>query len=64
MRAKVKEEKWQGKRICNRWKDVHLEQEIALLGLVAGRHPRGTHACGCWYTRALPKATSNKGILS
>ena len=38
VRAKVKEEKWQGKRICNRWEDVHLEQ--ALLGLVAGRYPR------------------------
>ena len=25
-RAKVKEEKWQGKMICNRWEDVHLEQ--------------------------------------
>ena len=26
VRAKVKEEKWQGKMICNRWEDVHLEQ--------------------------------------
>ena len=26
MRAKVKEEKWQGKIICNRWEDMHLEQ--------------------------------------
>ena len=26
MRAKVKEEKWQGKRICNRGEDVHFEQ--------------------------------------
>ena len=26
VRAKVKEEKWQGKMISNRWEDVHLEQ--------------------------------------
>ena len=26
VRAKVKEEKWPGKMICNRWEDVHLEQ--------------------------------------
>ena len=42
VRAKVKEERWQGKIIRNRrWEDVHLEQEIALLGLVVGRrNPR------------------------
>ena len=26
VRAKVREKKWQGKMICNRWEDVHLEQ--------------------------------------
>ena len=26
VRAKVKEEKWQGKMISNRWEDVHIEQ--------------------------------------
>ena len=26
MRAKVKEERWQGKMISNRWEDLHLEQ--------------------------------------
>ena len=41
VRAKVKGEKWQGKMIFNRREDVHLNKEIALLGLVFGRrHPR------------------------
>ena len=26
VRAKMKEEKWQGKMISNRWEDLHLEQ--------------------------------------
>jgi len=35
VRARVKEEKWQGKMISNRWEDVHLEQGdcLAWLGL-------------------------------
>ena len=33
VRAKVKEEDWQGKMICNRWEDVHLEQGVCFAWL-------------------------------